>query len=94
MRKNGGGKDSLPVRLSLMQEEIGETIGATRESVARVLSEFSKRQMLLLRKLVLWIEDRSAQEKLGYGLNNAVSRVSELYALVPTPFPPPHCGPA
>ena len=56
--QRGGGKDSLPVRLTLTQEEIGETIGVTREPVGRLLSEFSKRQMLRLRRLVLWIHDR------------------------------------
>ena len=63
--QSGGGKDFLPVRLTLTQEEIGETIGATRECVGRLLSEFSKRQMLQLRKSVLWIQDRPALEKLG-----------------------------
>ena len=60
-----GGDDSLPVRLSLNHEEIGQTIGATRQTVTRLLSEFRKREMLQLRKSVLCIQDRAALEKIS-----------------------------
>lgn len=68
-RQNRDGKDSHPVKLTLTQEEIGQTVGATRECVARLLREFSKRQILQLRKSVLWIQDRSELEKLSRSTN-------------------------
>jgi CRP/FNR family transcriptional regulator, cyclic AMP receptor protein len=60
-----GGADSPPVKLTLNHEEIGETIGVTRQTVTRLLSEFRKRQMLQLRKSVLCIQDRPALEKIA-----------------------------
>lgn len=66
-RQKEGSDDSLPVQLTLTHEEIGETIGATRECVSRLLCEFSKRQMLQFRRSVLWIQDRPALEKIGRG---------------------------
>jgi len=59
------GADPPPVRLTLNHEEIGETIGVTRQTVTRLLSEFRKRQMLQLRKSVLCIQDRPALEKIA-----------------------------
>jgi len=64
-RQNDGGNDSLPVKLTLNHEEIGQTIGATRQTVTRLLSEFRRRQMLQLRKSVLCIQDRPALEKIS-----------------------------
>lgn len=64
-RESNGGDDSRPVKLTLNQEEIGETIGVTRQTVTRLLSEFSKRQILQLRRSVLWIQDRPALEKIS-----------------------------
>jgi CRP/FNR family transcriptional regulator, cyclic AMP receptor protein len=64
-RESNGGDDSRPVKLTLNQEEIVETIGVTRQTVTRLLSEFSKRQILQLRKSVLWIQDRPALEKIN-----------------------------
>jgi len=60
-----GCADSLAVKLTLNHEEIGQTIGATRQTVTRLLSEFRKRQMLQLRKSVLCIQDRPALEKIS-----------------------------
>ena len=64
-RESNGGDDSRPVKLTLNQEKIGETIGVTSQTVTRLLSEFSKRQILQLRKSVLWIQDRPALEKIN-----------------------------
>ena len=64
-RQKDGGDDSLPVKLTLNHEEIGQTIGAARQTVTRVLSEFRRRQMLQLTKSALWIQDRPALEKTG-----------------------------
>lgn len=63
--RNGGGMDSPPVKLSLNHEEIGQTIGTTRQTVTRLLSDFRERQMLQLRKSVLCIQDRPALEKIS-----------------------------
>jgi len=62
---NDGGDDSVPVKLTLNHEEIGQTIGVTRQTVTRLLSEFRERQMLQLRKSVLCIQDRPALEKIA-----------------------------
>ena len=64
-RQNDGGDDSLPVTLALNHEEIGQTIGVTRQTVTRLLSEFRKREMLQFRKSVLCIQDRPALEKIS-----------------------------
>ena len=64
-RQSDEGDDSSDVTLTLNHEEIGQTIGATRQTVTRLLSEFRKRQMLQLRKSVLCIQDRPALEKLS-----------------------------
>jgi CRP/FNR family transcriptional regulator len=64
-RRNDGGDASLPVKLTLNHEEIGQTIGATRQTVTRLLSEFRKREMLQFRKSVLCIQDRPALEKIS-----------------------------
>ena len=64
-RESNRGDDLQPVKLTLNHEEIGETIGVTRQTVTRLLSEFSKRQILQLRRSVLWIQDRPALEKIS-----------------------------
>ncbi len=38
--------DSPPVTLALNHEEIGQTIGVTRQTVTRLLSEFRRREVL------------------------------------------------
>lgn len=63
--RNGGGMDSPPVKLSLNHEEIGQTIGVTRQTVTRLLSEFKRREMLQLRKSNLCIQDRPALENIS-----------------------------
>ena len=57
--------DSPPVKLSLNHEEIGQTIGVTRQTVTRLLSEFKRREMLQLRKSNLCIQDRPALENIS-----------------------------
>ena len=65
VQKDDGGNESLPVKLSLNHEEIGQTIGATRQTVTRMFSEFRRRQMLRLSRSVLRIHDRPALEKIS-----------------------------
>jgi CRP/FNR family transcriptional regulator len=51
--------------LGLTHEEIGQMIGASRETVTRVLMELKKRQIVRSRGNTLTIRDRSALKKLA-----------------------------
>jgi CRP/FNR family cyclic AMP-dependent transcriptional regulator len=53
------------VTLEQSQEEIGQMIGLSRETVARVISRFKKRRILELRTPTLVIHDKTALEKLA-----------------------------
>jgi CRP/FNR family transcriptional regulator, cyclic AMP receptor protein len=64
-RQSDGRDDSPPVKLALNHEEIGQTVGVTRQTVTRLLSEFRRREMLQFRKSVLCIQDRPALEKIS-----------------------------
>jgi len=66
-RQDAGSDDSVSVKLTLTHQEIGETIGATRECVSRLLCGFRKRKMLQLTRSFLWIQDRPALENVGRG---------------------------
>jgi CRP/FNR family transcriptional regulator len=59
-----GNGDPLQVKLTLTHEEIGEMIGATRETVTRLFSEFKKRQLLQLKGASLIIRNKGALEKM------------------------------
>lgn len=48
------------IELLLTYEELGQMIGATRETVNRVLSEFQKRQIIQLRGSTVRVLDRTA----------------------------------
>lgn len=52
------------VKLTLTQEEIAETIGATRETVTRLLADFRRRKVIDIQGANLTIADRAALEKL------------------------------
>jgi CRP/FNR family transcriptional regulator len=56
--------DPLQLKLTLTHEEIGEMIGATRETVTRLFSEFKKRQLLQLKGASLIIRNKGALEKM------------------------------
>jgi len=53
------------VELNLTHEEIGETIGATRETVSRLFSEFRKRQILQVNRSAVSIRNRSTLEEIA-----------------------------
>jgi CRP/FNR family transcriptional regulator, cyclic AMP receptor protein len=55
------------IRLTLTHEEIAEMIGATRETVSRVLSDFKKKQLVQLKGATLLIKNKPALEKLVNG---------------------------
>lgn len=55
----------MQVTLEASQEEIGQMIGVSRETVARVISRLRKRRILELRTPTLVIHDKRALEKLA-----------------------------
>ena len=63
----GQGQDSkhgIRARLTLTQEEIGQIIGTSRETVSRMFSEFRTSQLATMKGSTLIIQDRAALEKL------------------------------
>jgi len=57
-------KEGTRVRFSLTHEEIGEFIGATRETVSRTISQFKNDHLIDLRGATLLIQNRSGLENL------------------------------
>jgi len=63
---NGNGSSGqTQVTLEVSQEEIGQMIGTSRETVARIISRFKKRRILELRTSTLVIHDKTALAKLA-----------------------------
>lgn len=52
------------VKLALTHEEIAQIIGTSRETVTRVLADFRKRQIAVLKGSTLTIRNKSVLEKL------------------------------
>jgi CRP/FNR family transcriptional regulator len=52
------------VKLALTHEEIAQIIGTSRETVTRVLADFRKRQVAVLKGSTLTIRNKSVLEKL------------------------------
>jgi CRP/FNR family transcriptional regulator, cyclic AMP receptor protein len=50
--------------MTLTHEEIGQMIGASRETVTRTLGQFKSRQLVTLKGAIMVVPDRSALEKL------------------------------
>lgn len=57
-------KGEVRVTLTLTHEEIGQMIGASRETVTRLFTDFKKRQLLLVRGSTLIIKNKAALESL------------------------------
>jgi CRP-like cAMP-binding protein len=57
------GQDRL--RIVLTQEEIGEMIGVSRETVARLLTRFKKKQLLTVKGPAVNIRNRAALQNLA-----------------------------
>jgi CRP/FNR family cyclic AMP-dependent transcriptional regulator len=57
-------KEGTRVRFPLTHEEIGEFIGATRETVSRTIAQFKDERLIDLRGATLTIQDRSGLEHL------------------------------
>jgi CRP/FNR family cyclic AMP-dependent transcriptional regulator len=58
-------KLGMPVKLPLTHEEIAEFIGTTRETVTRTLSEFKRRNLVVLHGSTLTISNRPALQVIG-----------------------------
>ena len=52
------------VKLALTHEEIAQIIGTSRETVTRVLADFRKRQIAVLKGSTLTIRNKQVLEKL------------------------------
>ncbi len=63
MPKSSNGQTQVTLEVS--QEEIGQMIGLSRETVARVISRFKKRHILELRTPTLVIHDKTALARLA-----------------------------
>ena len=59
------GKGDLRCTLTLTHEEIGEMIGASRETVTRLFSAFKKKQLLEFKGSTLIIRDKAALDKIA-----------------------------
>lgn len=62
---HNNGKGNLQARLTLTHEEIGEMIGASRETVTRLFSSFKKKQILEFKGSTLIIRDKAALERIA-----------------------------
>jgi CRP/FNR family transcriptional regulator len=57
-------KDGIRVKLALTHEEIAQIIGTSRETVTRLLANFRKKQMAILKGSTLMIKNKAGLEKL------------------------------
>jgi CRP/FNR family transcriptional regulator, cyclic AMP receptor protein len=64
----GAPQDGLQFTLPLSHEEIGECVGATRESVTRALGEFRNRGLIESHGATLFIRDRAALASVHNGV--------------------------
>jgi len=58
------GKGEIRLTLTLTHEEIAQTIGASRETVTRLFSDFKKKQVLQVKGSTLIIKNKAALEEL------------------------------
>jgi CRP/FNR family cyclic AMP-dependent transcriptional regulator len=65
--KTSNHKDAPQLQLTLTHEEIAEMIGATRETVSRLFSDFKKKQLIQMNGATLVIADKAAMENLIEG---------------------------
>ena len=57
-------KDGIRVKLALTHEEIAQVIGTSRETVTRLLANFRKKQMAILKGSTLMIKNKAGLERL------------------------------
>ena len=61
---HGNGKGEIRAKLTLTHEEIAQMIGASRETVTRLFTDFKKKQFLQIQGSTLIIRNKSALENL------------------------------
>ena len=64
---HGTAKGEIRATLTLTHEEIAQAIGASRETVTRLFSNFKRKQLLQLKGSTLTIRDKSGLERLADG---------------------------
>jgi CRP/FNR family cyclic AMP-dependent transcriptional regulator len=57
-------KDGIRVKLALTHEEIAQIIGTSRETVTRLLADFRKKEVAVLKGSTLLVRNKSALERL------------------------------
>jgi CRP/FNR family cyclic AMP-dependent transcriptional regulator len=62
---HGDGKGEIRAKLTLTHEEIAQMIGASRETVTRLFSDFKKKQMLQVKGSTLILRNQAGLEKLA-----------------------------
>lgn len=62
---HGNGKGELHATLTLTHEEIAQMIGASRETVTRLFTDFKKRQLLQIKGSTLIVRDKAGLESIA-----------------------------
>ncbi|HEV2288061.1 MAG TPA: Crp/Fnr family transcriptional regulator [Candidatus Acidoferrales bacterium] len=62
---HGKGKNEIRVKLTLTHEEIAQMIGASRETVTRLFSDFKKKKLLQVNGSTLIVRDRAGLESVA-----------------------------
>ncbi|MGH9731482.1 MAG: Crp/Fnr family transcriptional regulator [Candidatus Acidiferrales bacterium] len=62
---HGNGKEETSAKLTLTHEEIAQMIGASRETVTRLFTDFKKKQLLQVKGSTLILSDKEALEHLA-----------------------------
>jgi CRP/FNR family transcriptional regulator, cyclic AMP receptor protein len=57
-------QEGIRARLTLTHEEIGQLIGASRETISRILGDFKERHWIAIRGSMLFLQDKAALEGL------------------------------
>ena len=64
---HGDGKGEIRAKLTLTHEEIAQMIGASRETVTRLFSDFKKKQFLQIKGSTLILRDKAGLQNLAEG---------------------------
>lgn len=63
--KGGNGKDQVKLTLTFTHEEIGQMVGASRETVSRTFAEFKRKKLIQVKGSSFTIASRAALEKVA-----------------------------
>jgi CRP/FNR family transcriptional regulator, cyclic AMP receptor protein len=64
-KKDINGKDQIKLRLTFTHEEIGQMLGASRETVSRTFAEFKRKKLIQVKGSSVTIASRAALEKVA-----------------------------